>query len=74
MLPGAVAPGVSAPAARGVPLEVLEPLLDVVAGSGKLRVADVAELNPALDADGRTARTAARVIGRLVDAWAAATQ
>jgi formiminoglutamase len=72
VLPGAVAPGVSAPAARGVPLEVLEPLLDAVAGSGKLRVADVAELNPPLDVDGRTARTAARVVGRIVEAWAAA--
>jgi formiminoglutamase len=72
VLPGAVAPGVSAPAARGVPLEVLEPLLDAVAGSGKLRVADVAELNPTLDVDGRTARTAARVVARIVEAWAAA--
>lgn len=74
VLPGAVAPGVSAPAARGVPLEVLEPLLDAFAGSGKLRVADVAELNPRLDVDGRTARTAARVIGRIVEAWAAASK
>lgn len=69
VLPGAVAPGVSAPAARGVPLEVLEPLIDVVTASGKLRVADVAELNPKLDADGRTARVAARLVGRIVDGW-----
>jgi formiminoglutamase len=74
VLPAAVAPGVSAPAARGVSLEVLEPLLDAVAGSGKLRVADVAELNPALDVDGRTARTAARIVGRIVEAWAQAAR
>jgi formiminoglutamase len=72
VLPAAVAPGVSAPAARGVPLDVLEPLIDVVTGSGKLRVADVAELNPRLDVDSRTARTAARIVGRIVDGWAAA--
>jgi formiminoglutamase len=70
VLPAAVAPGVSAPAAGGVALEVLEPLLDAVAASGKLRVADVAELNPRHDVDGRTARTAARVVGRIVEAWA----
>lgn len=69
VLPGAVAPGVSAPAARGVALEVLEPLVDAIAYSGKLRVADVAELNPKYDVDSRTARVAARLVGRIVEAW-----
>ena len=64
VLPASVAPGVSAPAARGVSLEVLEALLAAVAGP-KLLIADVAELNPAYDIDGRTARTAARLIWRL---------
>jgi formiminoglutamase len=64
-LPHAMAPGVSAPAARGVPMEVVEPLLDVVAASGKLRLMDVAELSPPLDRDNVTARVAARLIHRV---------
>lgn len=64
-LPAAVAPGVSAPAARGVSLELVESLVGVVMGSGKLALADIAELNPAFDIDGRTARVAARLAARL---------
>ncbi|MDE2408586.1 MAG: formimidoylglutamase [Xanthomonadaceae bacterium] len=64
-LPHAMAPGVSAPAARGVPMEVVEPLLDVIAASGKLRLMDVAELSPPLDRDNVTARVAARLIHRV---------
>lgn len=67
VLPAGVAPGVSAPAARGVPLEVIEPIIDVVAASGKLRLADVAELNPSRDIDNRTARVAARLVARIAD-------
>jgi formiminoglutamase len=62
-----VAPGVSAPAARGVALDVIEPIIDAVAGSGKLRLADIAELNPALDIDQRTARVAARLVARVLE-------
>jgi formiminoglutamase len=69
VLPAGVAPGVSAPAARGVPMEVLEPLVACVAGCGRLRLADIAELCPPLDIDQRTARTAARLAWRIVDAW-----
>jgi formiminoglutamase len=61
-LPGAVAPGVSAPAARGLQLEVVEALLEDVLESGKLALFEVAELNPRLDTDGRTARVAARLV------------
>ncbi|MEV6134958.1 formimidoylglutamase [Nocardia sp. NPDC051990] len=66
VLPAAVAPGVSAPAAFGVPVEVIQRVCDEVASSGKLAVLDVAELNPDLDVDNRTARTAARLIHRIV--------
>ncbi len=66
VLPAADAPGVSAPSARGVALEVLEKVLDATCGSGKLRIADLAELNPSLDEDHRTARLAARLVGRIV--------
>lgn len=61
-LPAHVAPGVSAPAARGLPLEVAEALVDDVLASGKLALFEVAELNPRLDLDGRTARVAARLV------------
>lgn len=62
VLPACEAPGVSAPAARGVPLALLEPLLETVRDSGKLRLADLAELNPEHDIDSRTAKVAARLI------------
>jgi len=71
VLPGWIAPGVSAPAACGVPLDVIEPLVDLVAASGKLRLADIAELNPDHDIDNRTARVAARLVARLVERLAA---
>ncbi|GHC35025.1 formimidoylglutamase [Aidingimonas halophila] len=62
VLPAAEAPGVSAPAARGVSLALLEPLIEVIRDSGKLRLADLAELNPEFDLDNRTARAAARLV------------
>lgn len=65
VLPAAEAPGVSAPAARGVSLALIEPLIEVIRDSGKLRLADLAELNPDHDIDSRTARTAARLIFQL---------
>ncbi|MEA3250368.1 MAG: formimidoylglutamase [Pseudomonadota bacterium] len=65
VLPGAEAPGVSAPAARGVSLSLLEPLIDVIRASGKLRLADIAELNPDLDIDNRTAKVAAQLVHQL---------
>lgn len=65
VLPGAVMPGVSAPAARGVELAVIEPLVAHVRASGKLRLADLAEYNPNLDQDDRSARVAARLVHQL---------
>lgn len=62
VLPACEAPGVSAPAARGVPLALLEPLLLRLKASGKLRLIDVAEVNPEHDIDNRTARAAARLL------------
>ncbi|MDI5920409.1 formimidoylglutamase [Halomonas sp. LR5S13] len=62
VLPAAEAPGVSAPAARGVALALIEPLIESIRDSGKLRLADLAELNPGRDIDGRTARAAARLV------------
>jgi formiminoglutamase len=72
VLPAAVAPGVSAPSGLGVALHRVVTLLhDALAACGhgrpgsKLLLADVAELNPRYDADGRTARTAARLAYQL---------
>ena len=65
VLPGAVMPGVSAPAARGIELAVIEPLIAHIRASGKLRLADLAEYNPSLDQDQRSARVAARLIHQL---------
>lgn len=66
VLPASVAPGVSAPAAYGVPLPVISTVCRQVASSGKLLHFDVAELNPAYDDDSRTARIAARLINTLL--------
>lgn len=69
VLPASVAPGVSAPAGFGVPMEVLIAVCDRVAASGKLVVVDVVELNPPHDTDGRTARSAARLISTLTHGY-----
>lgn len=69
VLPAAVAPGVSAPAGYGVGMEVLDAVCARVSASGKLVVADVVELCPPHDVDGRTARAAARLIHTLAEAW-----
>lgn len=66
VLPAGTAPGVSAPAARGVALDVVEDLVAEVIASGKLALADIAELNPILDRDDQTARVAARLAYRLL--------
>lgn len=66
VLPAAVAPGVSAPAGFGVPYEVIHACALEATQSGKLALADVVELNPALDVDGRTAKAAARLIHTVV--------
>lgn len=66
VLPAAAAPGVSAPAALGVPPFVIQAVCDVVADSGKLIHLDVTELNPRLDVDDRTAKLAARLIHRVI--------
>lgn len=63
VLPAATAPGVSAPAARGVSLETVEHLLRFIRiqAGAKLKLADIAECNPECDVDGRTTRVAARL-------------
>jgi formiminoglutamase len=71
VFPAGDAPGVSAPAALGVqPLVVLKLISRIKAllkTMGKpLIMADVAELNPGLDVDGKTAKLAARIVHHLL--------
>jgi formiminoglutamase len=65
VLPAAVMPAVSAPAARGVPLAHIERLIAAARATGRLALADIVELNPSHDRDGQGARTAARLAWRL---------
>ena len=67
VFPASTAPGVSAPAVRGVSLEIIEPLICHILkaknqqGNPKLLLADMAEFNPKFDIDNQTARLAARL-------------
>lgn len=72
VLPACVAPGVSAPAGLGVALEKIRAMAVAVAGTGRVGLVDVVELNPAFDIDGRTAKSAARLIDDIVAAHLAA--
>lgn len=65
VLPASVMPAVSAPAGRGLALAHVEALIEAARAAGKLALADVVELNPRHDPDGRGARTAARLVWRL---------
>ena len=62
-----IAPGVSAPAARGITYETIEYLLQPIfeaknqLGKSKLCIAELAEYNPEFDIDKQTARLAARL-------------
>ena len=67
VLPASQAPGVSAPSAHGVDLNIVEHLVRRAKASGKVRMADIAELNPGLDLDHRTARIGARLLASLID-------
>jgi len=67
VLPASQAPGVSAPSAHGVDMQIVEHLVRHAKASGKLRMADIAELNPSLDIDNRTARIGARLLASLID-------
>ncbi|OOV88008.1 formimidoylglutamase [Oceanospirillum linum] len=71
VLPHYQAPGVSAPAARGVNLEVIEAVTELVILNARrckfgLPLADLTELNPSCDSQGVTARTAAFIANALL--------
>jgi formiminoglutamase len=62
------APGVSAPAARGVPLSTIEQIVGfaLTKAGARLALADLVELCPVQDQDGVTAKTAALLARRLL--------
>lgn len=71
LLPHYQAPGVSAPAARGVPLAVVEHLVEAVLATAKasnciVPLADIVELSPPHDRDHVTARSAALLVRRIL--------
>ncbi len=69
VFPTATAPGVSAPAARGVSYEALAPYFDkIFYHKNKLLIADIAEYNPQFDQDNQTARLAARLCWDIANA------
>ncbi|MGF1766216.1 formimidoylglutamase [Enterovibrio makurazakiensis] len=68
VFPASIAPGVSAPAVHGVDFPQVEHLIRLICnandkrGNRKLKLADIAELNPLFDIDNHTARLAARLV------------
>ncbi|MCB0429271.1 MAG: formimidoylglutamase [Flavobacteriales bacterium] len=61
-----VAPGVSAPNPAGLLPRDVQPLLERLLRSGKVLSMDVAEMNPAMDRDGITARLAAIMLDQVI--------
>ncbi len=69
VFPASVAPGVSAPAARGVSYDNLAPFLErILSHPEKLKIADIAEYNPTYDVDSQTAKLAARLCWDIANA------
>jgi formiminoglutamase len=71
VLPAAQAPGVSAPAVRGLSLAIVERIISQVLGHAArsaiaLKLCDIVELSPPHDSAGITARTAAYLARRLL--------
>ncbi|ERL56702.1 formimidoylglutamase [Psychrobacter aquaticus] len=64
-LPSSVVPGVSAPAAYGIGLIFVERAVKLIMASGKVKVADIAEINPTFDVDNRSCKVAARLLATI---------
>lgn len=62
----AVAPGVSAPSINGLQPSLALEVIELIKSSGKLVSANIAELNPSLDPDSRTAKLAARLAYEII--------
>ena len=70
VLPAGEMPAVSAPAAFGVPVLELIPVIEQICRSGKLQAADLVEFNPRYDREGQGARLAARLAWQIAHWWA----
>ena len=66
-LPSSVVPGVSAPAAYGIELSFVERAVKLIMSSGKVKVADIAEINPTFDVDNRSCKVAARLLATIIE-------
>lgn len=69
VLPGYVMPAVSAPAARGIALETLEPLLVRTVSTGRVAAVDLVGFAPNLDHNGNAAAVAARLAWSIAISW-----
>ena len=66
-LPASVVPGVSAPAAYGIGLGFVERMVKTIMATGKVKMADIAEINPTFDIDGRSCKVAARLLATIIE-------
>ncbi|MBH0006243.1 formimidoylglutamase [Psychrobacter sp. SWN149] len=66
-LPSSVVPGVSAPAAFGIELGFVERMVKTIMASGKVKMADIAEISPTFDIDSRSCKVAARLLATIVE-------
>ncbi|MBS9777226.1 MAG: formimidoylglutamase [Gammaproteobacteria bacterium] len=55
-------PGVSATAAKGLTFDFVEQCIELLIHTGKVKVTDIAEINPKFDRDGISAKVAARLL------------
>jgi formiminoglutamase len=69
VLPSATMPGVSAPAARGVPHDSVEAIVEFTLKHKNVVAVDLVELCPALDPGGNSARVAARLAWQVAKNW-----
>lgn len=66
-LPSSVVPGVSAPAAYGINLGFVERAVKLIMASNKVKIADIAEINPTFDIDARSCKVAARLLATIIE-------
>ena len=66
-LPSSVVPGVSAPAAYGIELSFVERAVKLIMASNKVKIADIAEINPTFDIDARSCKVAARLLATIIE-------
>ncbi|MDN3503912.1 formimidoylglutamase [Psychrobacter sp. 5A.1] len=63
----AIVPGVSAPAAKGMRLDFVERCIEYIFSKAKVMIADIAEVNPTYDIDGRSSKVAARLLALIIE-------